>query len=96
MSEHEHIHCHDFLSSLSEYVDGELDPTVCAELERHMCECQRCRIVVDTMKKTVELYQDLEHEPDLPDAVRTRLLARLALSELKVDKKIQSEEPHGS
>lgn len=96
MSEHEHFHCHDFLASLSEYVDGDLDPTVCAELERHMCECQRCRIVVNTMKKTVELYQDLDEEPCLPDGVRTRLLARLALSEIQANKKLQSEEPHGS
>lgn len=87
MCEHEHNNCHDLLSSLSEYVDGELSPDLCAELEKHLCECERCRIVVDTMKKTVELYQEMPSDSQLPDEVRSRLFARLDLEDFRRDEK---------
>ncbi len=76
-----HDHCHEFISTLSEYVDGDLDPELCAELERHLCECEKCRVVVDTLKKTIELYQQTSSEPSLPEDVRERLYAKLDLNE---------------
>jgi len=47
--------CEKFLGELSDYVDGEIDPELCAEIEEHLCECENCRIMVDTLKKTVKL-----------------------------------------
>lgn len=78
-----HSHCHDFLKNLSEYVDGELDPEMCAELERHLCSCERCRVVVNTLKKTVELYHDESADASLPDGVRERLFVRLNLEDFR-------------
>ena len=40
-----------FSTTLGEYVDGTLSEELCAELERHMKDCQRCRVVVNTLKK---------------------------------------------
>ncbi len=77
----EHSHCQELLSSLSDYVDGELGAELCSQLERHLRECQRCKVVVDTLKKTVELYQDTSDEVDLPDDVRQRLYLRLELQD---------------
>ena len=37
------IECKEHLGCLSDYVDGELDPELCAELERHMADCGDCR-----------------------------------------------------
>jgi hypothetical protein len=77
-----HKDCRKILSEIAEYVDGTLRDELCADLERHMCECEDCRIVVDTLKKTIELYQ---HTPEvaapLPDEVRERLFARLSLDD---------------
>ena len=81
--EHEHTHCQDLLSSLSEYVDGSLGPELCSELERHMRGCQRCRVVVDTLKKTVELYHDCADEEPLPEEVRSRLFVKLDLQDFR-------------
>ncbi len=75
----EHLNCHDLLSSLSDYIDGDLDADLCKELEQHLCECPNCRIVVDTLKKTVELYQHEGEDTTLPDDVRVRLFYRLDL-----------------
>ena len=70
--------CRDHLSELSDYLDGDLDPTLCDEIERHMAECGNCRIVVDTLRKTVNLYRTYAHEEIPPDA-KERLYAVLKL-----------------
>jgi anti-sigma factor RsiW len=72
--------CKSLLGSLSEYVDGSAGDEVCRELERHLADCEDCRIVVDTLKKTVYLYHSSK-ETDLPMAVRERLFKRLNLDE---------------
>jgi anti-sigma factor RsiW len=76
-----HASCHEFLGSLSEYVDGTLDDSLCAEIERHMTGCDNCRIVIDTLRKTIELYQITVQEPNLPQDVHSRLFHRLDLDE---------------
>lgn len=72
--------CKSLLGSLSDYVDGTAQEELCRELERHLADCDNCRIVVDTLKKTVYLYQS-NTETDLPVAVRERLFKRLNLDE---------------
>jgi anti-sigma factor RsiW len=79
--EHEHKNCKDLLSSLGEYVDGTLAAELCSEIERHMVGCKRCRVVVDTLKKTVELYQEAADESEIPADVRQRLFVRLDLED---------------
>jgi anti-sigma factor RsiW len=76
-----HKNCRYLLSSLSEYVDGELSDDLCLELERHMEGCQDCQIVVNTLHKTVELYHQTAEPPDIPSDVRDRLFKRLDLDE---------------
>ena len=72
--------CKSLLGSLSDYVDGTAQEELCRELERHLADCDNCRIVVDTLKKTVSLYQS-NTDTDLPVAVRERLFKRLNLDE---------------
>jgi anti-sigma factor RsiW len=72
------VFCRDTLGVLSDYVDGELDEQLCAEIERHMAECGNCRIVVDTLSKTVMLYRTYGHE-EVPEDARERLYAVLGL-----------------
>lgn len=73
--------CHNLLASLSDYIDGNLDENICTELERHLAECQNCRIVVDTMRKTIYLYQDNAERVEIPNDVRERLFQQLDLDE---------------
>jgi anti-sigma factor RsiW len=82
MSEHQHSHCKDLLDSLSDYVDGALGDSICQEIEAHIAECNNCRIVVDTLRKTVYLYQSTSDEPaDVPAQVRERLYRSLNLED---------------
>ncbi|GAB4503509.1 MAG: hypothetical protein Fur0043_05010 [Anaerolineales bacterium] len=74
------MNCKSLLASLSEYVDGAAQEELCREIERHMAECENCRVVVDTLKKTIFLYQTTA-EADLPAVVRERLFMRLNLDD---------------
>lgn len=82
MTEHQHQHdeCRRLLASLSDYVDGVLDARLCQEIEAHMAECENCRVVVNTLAKTVDLYRSTP-APELPIDVRTRLYASLNLDD---------------
>ena len=60
--------------------DGTAEEAICQELERHLCECEDCRIVVDTLAKTVYLYHS-NAETNLPVDVRERLFKRLKLED---------------
>jgi anti-sigma factor (TIGR02949 family) len=73
--------CRELLSSISGYVDGSLQEDLCRELERHMSECENCRVVVDTMQKTILLYRTTSTKTDVPAGVRERLFKRLELEE---------------
>ncbi len=76
-----HHDCRKLLTSLSEYIDGSLDQALCAEIERHMANCENCHIVINTLRKTVELYQAASEAQDVPSDVRRRLFHRLDLEE---------------
>jgi anti-sigma factor RsiW len=77
----EKAECHRLIHLLSDYVDGELDESLCRELEEHINGCDNCRIVVNTLKKTVSLYQTEENTCSCPDDVRERLYKRLNLED---------------
>ena len=64
--------CKDVVLELSNYLDKEVDAATVAEIERHLSHCEDCRLVVDTTRKTIQLYCDSEPAP-LSDDVRDRL-----------------------
>lgn len=78
---HDHTACRRLLGSLSEYIDGTLSESLCEEIEKHMSGCENCQIVVDTMRKTVDLVQICAGPETVPDEVRKRLFLRLNLED---------------
>jgi anti-sigma factor RsiW len=78
---HEHKNCRQLLGSLSEYVDGELSEELCSVLEHHLEGCADCRIVVDTLRKTVTLYHKTAESDVLPSDIRERLYKSLNIEE---------------
>ena len=72
------MQCENMLGVLSEYIDGELDSVLCAEISRHMADCGNCRVVVDTLRRTVLLYRE-EGRRDVPEDAKARLYAVLNL-----------------
>ena len=77
----EHTECRHLLGSLSEYIDGSLSAELCSVLERHLSECENCRIVVDSLNRTVYLYRTTSSQESVPDGLRDRLFKRLNLDD---------------
>jgi anti-sigma factor (TIGR02949 family) len=81
MNHHDHVNCEQLLGSLSEYIDGELPPELCEEIEKHLSGCDDCRVVLNTTKRTIDLVHAPVEKPDLPEDVRERLFKRLNLDD---------------
>lgn len=71
--------CRHLLGDLSDYLDGDAAEDICIEIESHMDGCEDCQIVVDTLRKTVQLYHGLP-QPELPENARKRLYHALDLT----------------
>ncbi len=79
-----HLHserCQELLETISDYTDGSLQSELCRLLETHLAGCEDCRVVVDTLRKTVELYR-AERTRGIPEDVKRRLFKRLQLEDL--------------
>jgi anti-sigma factor RsiW len=72
--------CRSLLEGLSLFAEGEAPPALCSEIERHLAGCSDCRIVVDTLRKTIDLYHRLPR-PDMPEGMKERLYQSLDISE---------------
>lgn len=73
--------CPDVLSALSQEVEGELSRERCAELERHVEGCARCRGRCDSLKQTLALCRTAPTAPvpaAVQAAVRTAIRAFIA------------------
>ena len=79
MNEHVHDNCKELLGSLSSYIDGDLSPELCQELEKHLAGCDDCRVVLNTTKRTIDLVHAPIEKLDVPEDVRERLFKRLNL-----------------
>ncbi len=72
--------CRTLIAQLNDYLDGDLPPDLCAELEAHLAGCPDCRVVLGTLNQTVQILHTLDAvPPPLPADLEARLLARLAL-----------------
>ena len=66
------MNCKKVILELTDYLNGALDSTIRIELEQHLARCTDCRIVVDTTRKTIQIFCNSEPIP-LPEDVRMRL-----------------------
>ncbi|MBI4827740.1 MAG: zf-HC2 domain-containing protein [Nitrospinae bacterium] len=68
------MNCLDILEKIGDYVDKELDPTLCVEIEKHLEDCDPCVAFVNTLKKTVELFNRAKiSENSIPEPVSSKL-----------------------
>jgi predicted anti-sigma-YlaC factor YlaD len=83
MARHTHTReeCRRLLGQLNDYADGELAEELCAALETHLKGCEDCRVVLDSLTKTIALYRGLREQPvELPQDIEARLIERLRLA----------------
>jgi anti-sigma factor RsiW len=66
------LNCTSVIREISNYLDGELELPAKQELERHLEDCEDCKLVVDQTKLTVDLFCDSK-PVELPPPVKLRL-----------------------
>ena len=64
--------CKQFLQELNDYLDPNTDPELKRRLESHVTECPNCFVIVDTTKKTLQVYKGVEPQ-SIPEDVKDRL-----------------------
>lgn len=73
--------CAELQAQLPDYLDGEAKEAICRAIEEHLASCEDCRVVVDTMKKTIALYRAAPRA-QVPAEIHHRLVRVLHLDDL--------------
>jgi anti-sigma factor RsiW len=61
------------LQELSDYLDSTVDAELRRKLEVHISQCPNCFVILDTTKKTIEVYKGVQPQP-IPPEVYSRLM----------------------
>ena len=70
------MNCRGVINELKDFLDGESNAALVAEVEQHLAHCVDCQLIVDTTRKTIEVFCN-SRPAELPDDVRSRLHAAL-------------------
>jgi len=75
--------CKEIFARLSEYLDAELPPDACADIEAHIAGCAPCVEFVDSLKRSIALCRQFEPgELPAPLADKTRETLRAAYQKM--------------
>ena len=72
------VTCKQFLEELNEFLDDTVDPETKRHWQDHVNECPNCFVIVDTTRRTLQIYKGVE-EQEVPEDVSTRVWAALEL-----------------
>jgi RNA polymerase sigma-70 factor (ECF subfamily) len=65
--------CKQMFAELSDYLDEELDDSLCAELEKHMEGCEPCKAFLASLEETIRTCRTAPNDrPDEPAAANRR------------------------
>jgi hypothetical protein len=75
------VNCEQVWLEVSNYLDGEVDPTLRVAIDEHVRGCKHCAAVVDGTRNVIELYGD-ERMLEIPLGFSHRLQQRLSRQQL--------------
>ncbi len=94
------MNCTEFLAKLTDYFDGQIDPSLLAEVKAHLGTCHHCEVVVDTTRKTIDVYRgaaSYEFPEELACRLRAAVMERCRATGKLPDIKLKgSEKPAGN
>ncbi len=64
--------CKEFLQELNDYLDDAVDVKLRQHIEAHITQCPNCFVILDTTKKTIQVYKGMQPQV-LPNEVSARL-----------------------
>lgn len=62
--------CPDVVTLFSKHLEGEISAGTCAEMERHLARCPRCRGACDSLRRTLALCRTAGTSVEVPASVR--------------------------
>ncbi|MEP7051661.1 MAG: sigma-70 family RNA polymerase sigma factor [Pseudomonadota bacterium] len=69
--------CPDVLALFSAHLEGEISAKVCAEMERHIEVCPRCKGACESLKRTLSLCQTAAPATQIPTAIQASVKVAL-------------------
>lgn len=69
--------CPDVLALYSRHVEDEISADLCAEMEKHIGECQRCRNACDSLKRSLALCRTSGPSVKVPPSVQASVRGAL-------------------
>jgi RNA polymerase sigma-70 factor (ECF subfamily) len=69
--------CPDVLALFSQHLEDEISADVCAEMERHLAKCGRCRGACDSLKRTLALCRSSTVSVEVPSSVQSSVRTAL-------------------
>lgn len=60
--------CKQMFAELSDYLDDELDDSLCTELQKHMQGCEPCKAFLASLEETIRTCRNAPNEPPDPQA----------------------------
>jgi RNA polymerase sigma-70 factor (ECF subfamily) len=76
--------CKEIFAELSAYLDEELPPDACRQLEAHLSDCPPCLEFMNSLRKTVELCRRYNSIGSLPRPLSQAAKEQLKAAYLKV------------
>ena len=70
------MRCSEFLALLDDLIDESVPAETRAEIQAHLGGCGHCEVVLNTTRKTIEIYRSHEIY-ELPEPLRERLHAAI-------------------
>jgi RNA polymerase sigma-70 factor (ECF subfamily) len=80
--------CRPYIERLCNALGEDLNSPLCRELQEHIAQCPECTLQVNTVRRTVEIYQTFPCSR-IPGDVEKRLRAVLHIPLLEVSSKDQ-------
>ncbi len=78
------MECRKLLSELSNYIDHDIDPAICEQIEKHIDGCSPCQVFIETLRDTVRIFKENCPQKDVPEEAKKKL--REKLKEVKSEK----------
>ena len=70
--------CSEILDQLADYLDEDARAELCRAIEAHLVKCRDCRVEVDSVRKTIVLYQSGQEASAIPASTLSGLNFALA------------------
>jgi hypothetical protein len=89
------VNCTDFLAKLTDFFDNQIEPDLLAEVKEHLGTCHHCEVVVNTTRKTIDIYrheQPYEFPEELSSRLRSAIMKRCEQSPKAAEAKARLHE----